>query len=218
VKDELRRLVESSFAGFSRAERRRRLVERCDADMFVCLKNIFSSEKFDDIILREFADLAVGAREIYQVIAALESSGVHVHRQLVIRLLGIPAMAIGAVLADLADIIHEETVNEREGIYAWRGRHKVIMDIVAEHKYYDTHKRFDLFMRVREAISPTYDIEIRTIRELCSTEFGIPKIGDKEEQNKLLRKMISIAPGERVPRHRLIRNLIELGTVRPCRY
>src|SRR5208337_4372349 len=39
--DELRRLVERRFAGFSRAERRRRLIERCDADMFVCLKNIF---------------------------------------------------------------------------------------------------------------------------------------------------------------------------------
>lgn len=211
VKDDLRRLVESSFAGFSRVERRRRLIERCDADMFVCLKNIFSSEKFDDIILREYAELALRVREVYQTIAALESSGVHVHRQLVIRLLGIPAMAIGSVLADLADIIHEETVNAREGIYAWRGRHKVIMDIVAEHKYYDSYKRFDLFMKVIDAISPTYDIEIRTIRELCSTEFGIPKIADKEEQNKLLRKMISVAPGERVPRHRLIRNLIELG-------
>lgn len=36
-------------------------------------------------------------------------------------------------------------------------------------------------------------------------------IPDKNSQNVLLRKMISMAPGERVPRHRLIRNLIELG-------
>jgi hypothetical protein len=42
-------------------------------------------------------------------------------------------------------------------------------------------------------------------------ESGLSTIADKNAQNVLLRKMISIAPGERVPRHRLIRNLIELG-------
>jgi replication-associated recombination protein RarA len=49
----VRALVDSNFLGFSREERRRRLTQRCEADMFVCLKNIFSSEKLDDIILRE---------------------------------------------------------------------------------------------------------------------------------------------------------------------
>jgi hypothetical protein len=142
---------------------------------------------------------------------ALAGAGVRVHRQLIIRLLGIPATEIGVTLSRLADIIHEKTVSEREGIYAWRGRHKVIMDIVAEHKYYDTHKRFDLFSKVIDAISPTYDIEIRTIRELCNLESGLATIGNKSEQNILLRKMISVAPGERVPRHRLIRNLIDLN-------
>jgi hypothetical protein len=211
MKDELRRLIEPSFAGFSRPERRRRLVERCHADMFVCMKNIFSSDKFDDIILREYADLSTGSQEVYRSIAALESAGVHVHRQLVIRFLGIEAMAVASVLNDLTDIIHEVVVNEREGIYAWRGRHRVIMDIVADHKFYDNIRRFDFFSRVIDAISPTYDIEIRTIRDLCSIGSGIPKIADKEQQNILLRKMTSVAPRERVPRHRLLRNLIELG-------
>src|SRR5262249_8388555 len=55
--DQFRPLVEADFAGYSRTEKRRRLVERCEADMFVCLKNIFSSQNFDDIILREYADL-----------------------------------------------------------------------------------------------------------------------------------------------------------------
>ena len=141
----------------------------------------------------------------------MESSGVHVHRQLVMRVLGIRADAIGPVLAGLEDIIHETTVDERQGIYAWHGRHKVIMDIVSAHKYYDQNKRVDLFEKVIDSILPTYDIEIRTIRELCNTDSGIITIPDKEDQNILLRKMMSIAPGERVPRHRLIRNLIELN-------
>lgn len=210
VSEPLRRLVEDTFSGFSRVERRRRLVERCSADMFVCLKNIFSSDRLDDIILREYAALDEPSRDIYRFVAALESAGVRVHRQLVIRLLGISAAHVAAALARLQDIIEEETQNEREGIYVWRGRHKVIMNIIAQHKFYDTEKRFDLFNKVIDGISPTYDIEIRTIRELCNVETGLATILDKKDQNLLLRKMMSIAPRERVPRHRLIRNLIEL--------
>ena len=208
---EVKQLVERSFDGFTRAEKRQRLVGRCDADMFVCLKNIFSSDSLDDIILREYAELSESLQDIYRSIAAMESAGVHVHRQLVIRILGIPAMSIAAALEGLKDIVHEQSVNERQGIYAWRGRHPVIMGIIAQHKYYTEKSRYDLFLKVIDNISPTYDIEIKTIRELCNTETGISTLYDKRQQNILLRKMMSIAPGQRVPRHRLIRNLIALG-------
>ncbi len=207
---ELRILVEDKFAGYSRPERRRRLTHRCEADMFVCLKNIFSSDRFDDIILREYALLDQSRQDVYKVVAAMENAGVHVHRQLVLRLLGIQSAHISSILANLEDIIHETTVDEKQGVYAWRGRHKVIMGIVAEHKYFDKTQRYELFERVIENIRPTYDIEIRTIRELCNVETGLSTIANLRDQNVLLRRMISIAPGERVPRHRLIRNLIEL--------
>jgi hypothetical protein len=213
---EIKALVEGSFSGFTRSERRQRLINRCDADMFVCLKNIFSSEKIDDIVLREYAELKVGEQEVYRAVAAMESSGVRVHRQLVIRLLGIQSMAIAPMLAGLSDIVHEQTVSEREGIYAWRGRHPVIMGIIAEHKYYNQKSRYDLFDRVIDNVSPTYDIEVRTLRELCNVETGIATIHDRREQNVLLRKIMSVAPRERVPRHRLIRNLIALGDYDPA--
>lgn len=210
VKD-IRDLVERGFAGFSRPERRRRLTERCEADMFVCLKNIFSSDNFDDIILREYATLNPTLQDVYKSVAAMEWAGVHVHRQLIIRLLGIGASYVSNVVKDLADIIHEETVDERQGVYAWKGRHLVIMGIVAQQKYYLDNSRFELFKRVVAAISPTYEIEIRTIRELCNVETGLATLTDKREQNIILRMMISTAPRERVPRHRLMRNLIALG-------
>lgn len=76
----IRPLIENTFNGFSRYERRRRLAERCEADMFVCLKNIFASEKFDDIVLREYAHIAPQYQDIYRVVAAMESSGIRVHR------------------------------------------------------------------------------------------------------------------------------------------
>ncbi|WP_094838951.1 SIR2 family NAD-dependent protein deacylase [Bordetella genomosp. 4] len=208
---ELRQLVESGFSGFSRGERRRRLIERCDSDMFVCLKNIFASEKFDDIILREFAGLDEAHAEIYRYVAAMESSGIRVHRQLVMRILGVSTNAIHAVLGGLAGIVNEYEINRREGIYGWKVRHNVIAAIIAKYKFHDVEQQIDLFTKVIDNILPTYDIEVRTIRELCNIETGLPSIPDKDVQNNLLRRMMSIAPGERVPRHRLIRNLISIG-------
>jgi hypothetical protein len=208
---EMRALVEQGFGGFSPNERRRRLVERCEADMFVCLKNIFASEKFDDIILREFASLSTDSQEVYRWVSAMENSGIKVHRQLIMRILNVDANAINGTLSNLADIITEYDVDIREGIYGWRVRHYVIAGIIAKYKFYDIDRIIDLFEKVIDHISPTFEIEILTIRQLCNVESGISRIPDKNIQNKLLRRMMSIAPGERVPRHRLIRNLIELG-------
>ncbi|TXI90669.1 MAG: hypothetical protein E6Q34_08560 [Burkholderiaceae bacterium] len=207
----VRGLVGDDFSGFSRFEKRRRLTVRCESETFVCMKNIFSTEKFDDIILREYASLRPELQEIYRLVAAMESSGIRVHRQLVIRLLGIPATSIAAILDNLTDIVSEYPINVREGLYGWRGRHSVIVGILTRYKFHETAQITELFDKVIDSISPTYDIEVRTIREMCNLETGLSRIQDKETQNRLLRKMISIAPGERVPRHRLIRNMIEMG-------
>jgi hypothetical protein len=204
-------LVEYSFAGFSRAERQRRLTVRCEADMFVCLKNIFASEKFDDIILREFASIPEQYQEIYRLVAAMESSGVKVHRQFVVRILGINAGDIPSVLTNLTDIVHEYSINEREGIYAWQGRHPVITDIITNYKFRSIDEFVNLFSKIIDNTIPTYEIEIRTIRQLCNIDSGIGRIPNKEIRNRLLRKMISVVPGERIPRHRLIRNLIDMA-------
>ena len=66
--------------------------------MFVCLRSIFASESFDDIILREYASLAPNLQDIYRYVAAMENAGVKVHRQLLIRLLNIPASTISSAL------------------------------------------------------------------------------------------------------------------------
>ena len=208
---EMSSLVEHGFGGFSRYEKRRRLIERCEADMFVCMKNVFASEKYDDIILREFGTLDTSSQDVYRWVAAMEFAGIRVHRQLVMRILNIDAGAISGVLSNLSDIINEYEVNAREGVYGWRVRHYVIAGIVAKYKFYDSDKLIELFRKVIDNISPTYEIEIMTIRELCNLESGLSVIPNKTVQNTLLRRLMSIAPGERVPRHRLIRNLIDIG-------
>jgi hypothetical protein len=178
--------------------------------MFVCLRNIFASESFDDIILREYAGLIEALQDIYRYVAAMEHLGVNVHRQMLIRILGIPSSTIQASLEQLSDIIDEDTISEKEGVYRWHTRHFVIAGIVARYKFPNLTDNISLLELVISNLNPTYDIEIRSIRELCSVGGGIPGIPSKDTQNRLLRKIISIAPGERVPRHRLIRNLIDL--------
>jgi hypothetical protein len=141
----------------------------------------------------------------------MENAGIRVHRQLIVRLMGIAADKVSTVLGDLEDIIVEYSIDDREAVFGWRGRHPVIVGIIAKYKFSDVSKLVQLFEKVIDAISPTYEIEIRSIRDLCNIESGIPRIPDKKIQNTLLRKIMSIAPGERVPRHRLVRNLIEIG-------
>ncbi len=211
TKSSLRALVENTFSGFSKTEKKRRLTNRCEADMFVCMKNIFASETYDGIILREFATLAQEDQDIYRHVSAMEAAGIRVHRQLIIRLLGVPAMAIEGVLSRLTDIIHEYDISEKQMIFGWRTRHPVIAGIIARARFGDIEKTIELFERVIDNVIPTYPIEIRTINELCNLDTGLPRISDKKIQNRLLRKMISVAPGERVPRHRLIRNLIAVN-------
>ena len=207
----LQQIIEGSFSGFNRMERRRRLVDICEADMFVCMRNMFASESYDNIILREFNDLPSNHQDIYRLVSALETSGVRVHRQLIIRLLGIPMSAMMALLDSLTDIVLEYVIDERKHVYGWKGRHPVISGIVSKYKYNDLSKVIELFELVIDNTLPTYNLEVRSIVDLCNIDSGIPRIPDKETQNRLLRKIVSLIPGHRVPRHRLIRNLTDLG-------
>jgi hypothetical protein len=130
---------------------------------------------------------------------------------LVIRTLGIPASTIASILENLTDIITEYTINEKHGLYGWKGRHEVVVTTLTKYKYASQDESYRLFKTIVENLNPSYDIEIRTIRDMCDMKTGIGRIADRTRQNYLLRRMISLAPGERVPRHRLIWNLIEMG-------
>jgi SIR2-like domain len=211
AKEEIAALVERSFSGFNRAERRRRLAERCRKDMFVCMKNIFASELFDDIILREYAELIPDYQQVYKRIAGMESAGVRVHRQLVIRAIGIPADQVARYLSDMDGIIEERSIDEREGIFVWRVRHGVIADIISKYSISTQDEFFSLMNNTIEHLSPAYPIEVASMNEICSEQKGLMRIYDKCKQNFLLRKIISLVPYQRVPRHRLITNLISLG-------
>ncbi|MGB7407488.1 MAG: SIR2 family protein [Pontixanthobacter sp.] len=207
--DQIRPLVENSFIGFSRQQKRTRLIEKCEQDMFVCLKNIFATDNFDAIILKEYNDLDDGLQEIYKLVSAMEASGVRVHRQLVLRAIGLPANQISMALNRLEGIVDEYEVSQKLGIYGWRTRHSVIATIIAKYKFSDQADYEKLFEHVISSLSPTWEIERRTINELSSFDTGIRRLSDVAAQNRLLRQMISVAPGERVPRHRLIKNLID---------
>lgn len=211
-KPKIAQLVDRSFRGFTYQEKKRRLTERCDRDFFVCMKNIFANDRIDLIVLKEFSSIPYDFQNIYKYICALESLGVVVHRQLVIRLLSIPVQDLRMILDNLEGLVDEYAIDKRNGIFGWRGRHPVISKIIADYKFSDPDEIFDLLRRTIQTLSPSYDVEISTMRQLCSTDSGIRRVADVGDQNELLRMMISAAPSERVPRHRLIANLIRQGS------
>jgi len=208
---EIRRLVDIKFRGFSSQEKKRRLLERCGRDFFVCMKNIFENDSFDRIIIKEYSSVKDDVRSIYKYICALETLGVVVHRQVVIRILHVHASSISSVLENLEGLVEEYEIDRKNGVYGWKGRHQVISNIISKNQFSDQDEINDLLKSVVANISPTYDVEIRTLRQLCSPEMGIRKISNLDNQNELLRILISTAPRERVPRHRLISNLINQG-------
>jgi len=129
----------------------------------------------------------------------------------VIRTVGLESAQVPRYLDDLEGIITEETVIEKQGIYSWSIRHEVIFQIIADAKFHSTDEFYDLIENVIDNLNPTYTIEVMSLSDLCDMKRGLDRIAKRGKQNVLLRKMISAAPSERVPRHRLITNLIKMG-------
>jgi len=179
--------------------------------MYVCLKNIFGSSRLDDILLREYAELSPGEQDIYRHVAVLQSMGSKVHRQLILRLLGIESGQLSAMLDLLEGIVSEYDIDPRRGLYGWATRHDVVAEVIATYKFADATELYDLLSRLVEGINPTVWLELETLRAICTTEWGIRRLPDSSDHIRLLRRIISIVPAERTPRRRLVRQFLDLG-------
>lgn len=208
----LRSLVPPAFSKLARSQQIEHLRRRCSSDMFVCLKALTESAGLDDIILREYAAIDLQNQDVYRLTAALESSGALPHRQMVLRLSGLSATLISASLEVLEGLVdeseHRESGDKSGGIYLWRTRHEVIADIISKYKYADPVERAILYKDVIETANPTFFVEQRSIRELCTNDKGIAGLPDPDERVALYRLVSTIMPADRVSRHRLIRELI----------
>lgn len=203
--------VERSFMQLSRQEKLRRLSSRCSSDMFVCLKNIFSFESLDTILLQEFSRLDGPLQEIYRHVATIQAAGATVHRQLILRALALPLGSLPDYLSRLDGLIAEYVVSESQGIFAWRTRHEVIAQIISRYKFSNESDLFDFFCTIIDNLNPTVWIELQMIRDLCGRDFGIGRLSDPDQQCVLLRRLIDAVPAERVPRHRYVSTLLRKG-------
>lgn len=210
-KPEIRTLVEPAFLNLGYEDKIRRLRERCSAEMYVCLKNIFQADQLDEILLREFADLDDDAQDVYRYVAAVQSMGGKVHRQLIMRLLGIDATGLLNLLERMADVVSEYDINVRKGLYGWTARHDVIAQVISTYKFADQEELRQLLDRLIEGLNPTEYLELETARGIAGNDMGIPRLTNRRHQVELMRKLIHIVPGERTPRRRLIRIFLDDG-------
>jgi hypothetical protein len=203
-------LVERQFAVLTRGQRIRRLRDRCSSEMYVCLKNIFGSELLDDILLREYAELGSDEQDVYRYVAVLQAMGAKVHRQLILRLLGIEAGKLRALLVLLEGIVDEYDIDPAAGLYGWAARHDVIAEVIARYKFSTPDDLHRLLKRLIAGLNPSVRLEIETARAICIMEWGIRGLPDADQQVELYRELISILPGERIPRRRLVKKLLDL--------
>lgn len=208
-KQEIRELVEVGFLNLPRGEQARILRERCSADMYVCMKNIFAAEELDYILLREYGELDETAQEVYRSVAALEALGARVHRQLIMRLLQIEAGSLTAILDRLTGVVQEFDIKSRDGLYGWETRHREIATTIARYKFARQEELSELFENLLDSINPSVRLEVETARSLCSEPFGIDRLASPERQVDLIARVVKLLPGESIPRHRLIRHLID---------
>jgi hypothetical protein len=204
-------LVDRSFTRKPRKAQIRQLKNRCSADMFVCLKNIFSSDNLDAILLREYANLDLELQDIYRYVCAVESLGAHVHRQLIIRLLNVDIDALATTLSRLQGLVDEYDIDPRGGIYGLGTRHVVISRVISKYKFSAADEHDALVSSVIDNLNPSVPIELRAIRDLCNSEFGIQRLATTQRRVEMYERLIELAPAERIPWHRLIRELIEAG-------
>lgn len=202
-------LVDPAFRSLNRAQQLARLRDRCNSEMFVCLKNIFGSAELDYILLEEYASLGEPEKDIYRHVSALQAMGARVHRQLILRCLSIEAGMLEAILTLLDGIVDEDVVNERDGLYRWNVRHDVIAEVIAKYKFADPEQLLVLLNNVIEGINPSVAMEIETARAICTTEWGLQRLPDANDQIRLLKRLIEILPSERIPRRRLIKRYLD---------
>lgn len=206
---DIAKLVSISFRTSPREKQIEQLKRRCRADMFVCLKNIFETTSLDEIILNEYKELSPELQNLYRHVAALEAAGLQVHRQLIIRILGIEAEGLKGIYARMDGLIHERDLVAKEGIYLWETRHRTIAEILTQYKYAEPVEYLKLLQRICEGLNPTFPVELDSVSELCSAEYGIKRVANREDRLRLYESLIKVAPTEHIPRHRLIRELID---------
>lgn len=204
----IRSLVEQQFLGLGKQDQIRRLRDKCSADMFVCLKNIFANNNLDNILLQEYAELSEETKDVYRYVAAIQSLGGYVHRQLIIRIQGINSTGLDALLSHLDGIVSEYTINEQRGIFGWMTRHDVIAEVIAKWKFSDQEELYNLLVSLIDGLNPSERIEMETAIAIATNENGIARLTDLEQQISLFRRLIDTIPAHHTPRRRLVRLLI----------
>jgi hypothetical protein len=204
-------LVSSEFRHLSRSRQFEHLKKKCSADMFVCVKNIFANESLDTILLNEYAEIDESYQEYYRYVAALEAVGTRVHRQLLIRMLGMRPDQIAHILLALTGIVDEYDIKPEQGIFGWSTRNLVIARKIMGYKFSHVDEVISLFEGIIGNVNPAIPLELQTIRDICDVDYGIGRIADCDVRKRLYRRLIDIAPAERIPWHRLIRQMLEGG-------
>jgi len=114
--------------------------------------------------------------------------------------------------------VDEYDIDPKEGVYGWATRHVVVARRITDYKFSSLQEMSVLFQTIIANINPAVPIELQSVRDICDREYGIGRLGDTKERQKLYRLLIEAVPGERIPWHRLIRELLSEENLEETEY
>lgn len=213
---EIASLLSHRIQGLGHIEIENMIRSRASNDLFVSLKYLFELESLDQIVIKEFdsiakscpIDIKADVANIYKTVAFFEAAGRHVHRQMILRICDLDFGKIKEILDYLEGTVFEYERDDRvEGVYIWRTRHARIASIIATSKFSE-QQRLLMCKSIISSINPASKVERQFCAAICSSDLGIESFS-RLDQTELYAMLCAAVPGERVPRHRYIRNLIK---------
>lgn len=186
---------------------------RTEQNMFLALRLLFENESIDNILLSEFSRLTENAQLLYRVVFGLQAVGVVVHRQLALRMLGLDASLIRALLLELDELVFEKETVGGTGSFVWETRHLRIAQILSEYVYANPAQRSALIGDAVESLNPSEPLERQFIADLCNSDFGIRSLDEPMERIALFQRIIEKDPKSRIARHRLVREFLRAGDI-----
>jgi len=104
---------------------------RNEKDLLVTLREVTEGRMFDSIIEDEYRRLGSDrARKLYSLVSGLYQERQMLRDMTAARVLNLNTDELFAAVAELEGIIFHEVVDQNEGIFAFRGRHRVISKVI----------------------------------------------------------------------------------------
>lgn len=155
--------------------------ERHKQELLVAMKEATEGIGFASIIEDEYRGVASEfSRKLYAVVCSFYRLRVMVRDQVIAKIMGVPLTEVYERSRDETEgVIVWEPIDEANGVYAARARHRVIAEIVWQ-RGPTASEREDLLLSAMDALNLNYGSDARAFEQLVRSDDAVDGIGSFE--------------------------------------